>query len=84
MPPQFTFGDIESICRRLGIARAQKSSMLWRGVGPDGQYRQTTMHSHGDGTTVSLSTAEKMAEQLKFKDVDSVKTILLPHTTDGG
>jgi hypothetical protein len=76
VPPQFTFGDIESICRRLGLSKAQKGSMLWLGVGPDGQYRQTTMHSYGDGTTVSPSTAKKMAEQLKFKDVDDMYDFL--------
>lgn len=76
MPPQFTFGDIESICIRLGVARAQKGSMLWRGVGSDGLYRQTTIHSHGDGTNVSPSTARKMAEQLKFKDVEDMYDFL--------
>lgn len=72
MPPQFTFGDVIVICKRLGVSKAQKGSMLWRGVGPDGQYRQTTIHSHGDGAIVSSSTAKKMAEQLKFKDVDDM------------
>ena len=76
MPPQFTFGDIESVCRRLGLSRAQKGSMLWRGVGPDGLYRQTTIHSHGDGAAVSPSTARKIAEQLKFKDVDEMYDFL--------
>ena len=76
MPPQFTFGDIESICRRLGVARAQKGSVLWYGVGLDGQYRQTTIHSHGEGITVPPSTARKMAGQLKFKDVDDMYDFL--------
>jgi hypothetical protein len=36
LPPQFTFGDIIAICKRLGLTKAKKGAMLWRGVGPDG------------------------------------------------
>ena len=72
MPPQFTFSDIESICKRLRVHKSQKGSTLCRGIGPDGQYRQTTMHSHGGGVRVSPITARKMAEQLKFKDVEDM------------
>ena len=74
MPPQFNFGDIEQICRRLGMS-AQKGKVLWRGIGTDGQYRQTTIHSHGDGAPVS-STARAMAKQLKFNDVDNMDNFL--------
>jgi len=76
MPPQFNFGDIKSICKRLNLSKSQKGSMLWRGVGLDGQYRQTTIHSHGDGINLSAGTAKKIAEQLKFKDIDDMLEFL--------
>lgn len=72
MPPQFRFGDIEQICKRLGMSKLGKGKLLWKGVGSDGVYRQTTIHSHGDGIPVSNSTAKKMAEQLKFHDIDDM------------
>ena len=75
MPPQFTFGDIEQICRRLGM-NAQKGKVLWRGVNSDGQYRQTTIHSHSDGVPVSSSTARAMAKQLRFTDVEDMYDFL--------
>jgi hypothetical protein len=37
------------------------------------------MHSHGDGIAVFLSTAKKIAEQLKFKDVDDMYDFLNNH-----
>jgi hypothetical protein len=76
MPPQFTFSDIEAICKRLCVTKAKKGSTLGRGVGADGHYRQTTIYTHGDGIPLSLSTARKMAEQLQFRDVDDMYDFL--------
>jgi|GEM_PF-831677 hypothetical protein len=73
----FTFGDIETICKRLGVTQAKKGSKTWRGIGPDGIFRQTYNHSHGSGDLIATGTAKQIAEQLKFKDLKDMHDFLL-------
>lgn len=67
----FTFSDIEKICRSLGMER-RKSSSIWRGIGPDGKFRQTAIHYHGRGDVVAKGTAKAIAQQLGFKDPEEM------------
>lgn len=68
----FTFGDIEKICRALGLQPARKGSQVWRGIGRDGQFRQTRIDSHGPGRPVATGTAKRIASQLLFDDLDEM------------
>lgn len=72
----FTFGGIEKICRALGMKPATKGSQFWRGMGPDGVFRQTRIDSHGDGRAVATGTASKMAKQLGFASVEDMYSFL--------
>jgi hypothetical protein len=60
----FTFGDIEKICRALKMSPAKKGSQIWRGMGPDGGFRQTRIDSHGSGKTLATGAAKRVAQQL--------------------
>lgn len=72
----FTFGDIERICRALGMSPAKKGSQIWRGVGTDGVFRQTRIDSHGDGVVVATGTARRMAGQLGFTSLEDMSAFL--------
>jgi hypothetical protein len=76
MPYTFTFDDIKKICRRLGMEQAAKGSKTWRGIGPDGKFRQTYIHSHGDGGSISTGTARQIAQQLLFTDLEDMTAFL--------
>lgn len=68
----FPFGDIERICRSLGMKPAKKGSQIWRGIGPDGRFRQTRIDSHGAGRPLASGTAKAVARQLGFHDVQEM------------
>lgn len=68
----FTFRDIEKICRSLGMEPAKKGSSFWRGIGPDGQFRQTKIDSHGPGKPLKTGTVRAIARQLGFADVQAM------------
>lgn len=72
----FTFGDIEKICRALNMQPAKKGSQIWRGIGPDGLFRQTRIDSHGPGRLVASGTAKAMARQLGFASVEDMYRFL--------
>lgn len=72
----FTFGDIEKICRALGMAPVSKTSRVWRGTGRDGKFRQTLIHSHGGGHCVATGTAKAIARQLLFGTVEDMYLFL--------
>jgi len=44
----FTWDDLEKICHKLGMERHGKSS-IWKGIGPDGIMRTTTIHAKHKG-----------------------------------
>lgn len=72
----FTFGDIERICRALGLKPAKKGSNIWRGLGADGRFRQTRIDSHGPSRPVASGTAKAIARQLGFETVDALYRFL--------
>lgn len=72
----FTFDDIERICRRLHMEPARKGSRTWRGVGPDGKFRQTYIHPHGRGQGVASGAAKAIAKQLGFASVEEMYRFL--------
>lgn len=71
----FTFGDIMRICTTLGLARVDKS-MVWRGVGSDGKFRQTRIDSHGLGRPLATGTAHVIAKQLRFESLEEMYSYL--------
>lgn len=72
----FTFGNIKRICQALGMSPAKKGSKTWRGIGTDGVFRQTQIHSHGDGDVVATGIARRMAEQLGFASLEDMYKFL--------
>lgn len=72
----FTFGDIEKICKALHMYPARKGSQIWRGIGPDGQFRQTRIDSHGAGRTLAVGTAKRVAAQLGFNNIKEMADFL--------
>lgn len=72
----FTFGDIERICLSFSMEPAKKGSQWWRGVGPDGGYRQTRIDSHGSGRPIAAGTAKAIARQLSFDSVEAMHRYL--------
>lgn len=68
----FKFGDIERICRSLNMHPAKKGSQWWRGIGPDGRYRQTRIDSHGPGRPLASGTAKAVARQLLFPSAEEM------------
>jgi hypothetical protein len=72
----FTFDDLKTICKRLGVHQAKKGSKTWQGIGPDGKYRQTYIHGHGDGGLVATGTARQIAAQLLFRDLKDMHDFL--------
>ena len=40
----FTWDDIESLCKMMGLTRKYKTS-TYSGIGPDGKYRRVTIHA---------------------------------------
>lgn len=72
----FTFGDVEKICKALNMSVAKKGSQIWRGIGPDGRFRQTRVDSHGPGKTLASGTAKRVAQQLGFATVKEMDEFL--------
>ncbi len=73
----FTFGDIIIICKRLGMHQLSKDSKTWNGIGHDGIFRQTYIHSHGAGVMVATGTARQIAKQLCFQDLKDMHSFML-------
>lgn len=76
MPFTLNFGDIERICRSLGMRPVAKGSRVWRGIGPDGKFRQTRIHSHGPGKPVAKGTAKAIARDLLFDTAEEMARYL--------
>jgi hypothetical protein len=76
MGDTFTFCDIERVCIALGMSPIKPGSKVWRGLGFDGRYRQTQVHSHGAGRSVATGTAKKLARDLHFRTLDEMAEYL--------
>lgn len=71
----FTWDDLEKICRKLGMERHGKSS-IWKGVGPDGIMRTTTIHAKHKGLIGPGLSSKIAKEQLHFESVEEMYRFL--------
>lgn len=71
----FTWDELEKICQKLGMARHGKSS-VWKGVGPDGIMRTTTIHAKHKGTIGSGLAGKIAKEQLYFESIEAMYNFL--------
>ena len=74
MPYRFTTGDIKKIAKRLGLQKIRNK--VWIGIDINGQFLQTYIHDHGDGTPIKTGTAKRQAEQMRFKDLEDMYDFL--------
>jgi len=72
----FTTGDIERICRSLGMTPLHRGHRMWRGIGPDRKLRVTVIHSHGRGRELATGTAKQIAKDLLFRDLEDMYAYL--------
>lgn len=75
MPYQFKIGDIKSIAKRLGLQ--QINATKWNGADIYGNFLQTYIHDHGNGTPVLTGTAKQHANQMGFQDLADMYDFLL-------
>jgi hypothetical protein len=68
MGVQFNQGEIMKAFRHFNMERKRKGGNIYAGMGRDGQYRTCKLDFHSNGTPVSKGVADKIAEDLKFKD----------------
>ena len=71
----FTWDDLEKICRKLGMERYGKTS-IWKGIGPDGIMRTTTIHAKHPGTISPGLIGRIAKEQLYFESVEEMYRFL--------
>jgi len=64
---QFTFTDIETIAKRLGLKNVH--GQVWEGIDAKGNYRRTVIHTHVGGRNVPTSIVQSHVKNLSFNNV---------------
>lgn len=71
----FSWDDLERICRKLNMARQERTS-IWTGIGADGKRRTCTIHSKHKGN-IGLGLVNEIAKkQLLFDSVEEMYEFL--------
>ncbi len=73
MPIRFTQGDFRRLLKHFNMVPCKKGSNLYAGVGNDGKYRTCKLDFHAAGEMVAAGTANKMAKDLHFENVQALK-----------
>jgi len=79
MPIRFSQGDIARLLRYLNLQHARKGSNTHLGIGRDGVLRRCYFPYHSDSPPVATGTANAIASQLGFRDVEAMRAYMDKH-----